>query len=323
MQAEEALKKAHEELELRVEIRTADLAKANEELKREIAHRRDAEEALRESEERFRTLFEFAPDAYYLNDLQGAFIDGNKAAEKLIGYGKAELIGKNFLNLRLSPPDQHPKAAAALAMNVQGKPTGPDEFTLVRKDGAQVIAEISTFPVTIKGKTVVLGIARNITKRKQAEQALKQRERELEIKTENLEEAIAAQKALLKRRDEDKREFEEKVLSNVKELVEPYLEKLKRSKLDERQQAYASILESNLNDIVSPFCQSLSSKYLSLTPAEIQVANLVKQGRTAKEIAELLNLSASTVEFHKANIRKKIGIKNTKANLRSHLLSLQ
>jgi DNA-binding CsgD family transcriptional regulator len=93
--------------------------------------------------------------------------------------------------------------------------------------------------------------------------------------------------------------------------------------LDERQQAYASILETNLNDIVSPFCQSLSSKYLSLTPAEIQVANLVKQGRTAKEIAELLNLSASTVEFHKANIRKKIGIKNTKANLRSHLLSLQ
>jgi PAS domain S-box-containing protein len=143
------------------------------ELEKRIFKYERAEEALRESEERFRVLFEFAPDAYYLNDLQGTFVDGNKAAEKMIGYDKAELIGKNFLELRLFAPDQRQKAATALARNVEGKATGPDEFTLLRKDGTQVIAEISTFPVTIKGKAVVLGIARDITKRKQAEEALR------------------------------------------------------------------------------------------------------------------------------------------------------
>jgi len=144
----------------------------------------------------------------------------------------------------------------------------------------------------------------------------------LEIKTKNLEEANTALKVLLKRRDEDKRELEDKVLFNMKELALPYLEKLKAGGLDGRQTSYLSILESNLEEIISPFSYSLSSRYLSLTPAEIQVANLIKQGKTAKEIAEFLNVSTRTVGFHRANIREKIGIKNKKANLRAHLLSL-
>lgn len=159
--------------------------------------------------------------------------------------------------------------------------------------------------------------------RKQAEQTLKEKEKELEIKTRSLQEIKTALGVLLKRWDEDKKELEEKVLFNINELVVPHLGKLRKSGLDTRQKAYVTILESNLNDIISPFLRTLSHKYLDLTHAEIQVANLVKKGKTTKEIAELLNSSTRAIEFHRNNLRKKLGLKSKKANLRSHLLSLK
>lgn len=163
----------------------------------------------------------------------------------------------------------------------------------------------------------------SIIELKHTEKALKKRERELETKSHNLEETNIALKVLLKRRDEDRTEVEEKVMANVIELVEPYLEKLKNSGLDERQETYAGILESNLEDITSSFTRSLSSKYLNFTPTEIQVANLVKQGKTTKEIADLMNISHKTIEVHRKNMRKKLHLESRKANLRTHLLSFQ
>jgi PAS domain S-box-containing protein len=138
--------------------------------------RKEAEEALRNSEERFKILFEYAPDGYYLNDLKGEFIDGNKSAEELTGYRRDELIGENFLELKLLSPKEIPKAASLLAKNALGKPTGPDEFTLNQKGGTQVAVEIRTFPVKIKGQTLVLGNVRDITERKKAEAAVQESE---------------------------------------------------------------------------------------------------------------------------------------------------
>jgi len=139
----------------------------------DITEREKVEEELRDSEERLKILFDYAPDACYINDLKGKFIDGNKAAERVIGYKREELIGKSFLKLKLLSFSEIPKAAKLLTKNLRGLPTGPDEFVLNRKDNSKVIVEISTYPVKIKGKTLVLGIARDITERKQAEQQAK------------------------------------------------------------------------------------------------------------------------------------------------------
>jgi PAS domain S-box-containing protein len=141
---------------------------------RDISERQKAEKELRNSEERLNILFELAPDAYYLNDLKGNFIDGNKAAEEVTGYTKNELVGKSFLKLKLLSRSQALKAAKLLAMNALGKPTGPDEFVLSRKDGTQVPVEIRTYPVKIKDKTLVLGIARDITIRKKDEKTIRE-----------------------------------------------------------------------------------------------------------------------------------------------------
>ena len=153
---------------------------------RDITEHKQMDEELKSSRERLNILFEFAPDAYYLNDLKGNFIDGNKAAEELTGYNRSVLIGKSFLKLKLLPRSQIPKAAKLLVKNALGKPTGPDELTLNRKDGTQVSAEIRTFPVKIKDQTLVLGIARDISERKKAEQALRESEKKLRFLLENI-----------------------------------------------------------------------------------------------------------------------------------------
>lgn len=142
----------------------------------DITRRKRAVEELKNSEDRLKILFEYAPDAYYLNDLKGIFLDGNKAAEALIGYSKEELIGKSFTGLDLIDKTQIKKAAAVLARNARGMASGPDEFILIRKDGSQVIVEISTYPVKIKNRIQVLGIARDITERKRVMDALKESE---------------------------------------------------------------------------------------------------------------------------------------------------
>jgi DNA-binding NarL/FixJ family response regulator len=159
--------------------------------------------------------------------------------------------------------------------------------------------------------------------RQELEQRVRERTRELVQKAEKLEEVNTALKVLLKRLDEDKKAVEEKVLFNMRQLVEPILEKLKNSRLTERQKNLVDILASNLNEIISPFACRLSDSFMKLTPTEIQIANFIRQGKATKEIAAMLNLSPKTVEFHRDNIRTKIGIKNKKINLRTHLLSIQ
>jgi len=157
---------------------------------RDITERKKADEALKTSEERFRMIFEYAPDAYYLNDLRGNFVDGNIAAEKLTGYKRDELVGKSFLKLRLLPADQIPKAAALLVRNAIGHSTGPDEFKLLRRDGTEVPVEIRTYPVEIAGKKTVLGIAHDITNRKRLEEETKRRYDEMAKLKEELERKV-------------------------------------------------------------------------------------------------------------------------------------
>jgi PAS domain S-box-containing protein len=167
-----------------------------------------------------------------------------------------------------------------------------------------------------------LKLEQEVKDRKKAEKALLKREKELRAQSHHLEEVNTALRVLLKQREEDKQELGEVVLHNVQELVNPYLQRVINGRLNTQQRTLLRILETNLNNIVSPFIDKLSSGLAHLTPVEIRVASLVKEGKTNKEIAEVLLVSKNTILFHRHNIRGKLGIKNKKINLRTHLLTI-
>jgi PAS domain S-box-containing protein len=323
-----------------------------EELRRELAERKRTEANLRESDKRYSRLLEASADPIVVYDMRGRAQYVNPAFAQTFGWRSDELIGRT---IEFVPEDCWPETREAIEEMLSGQKIRLFETQRLTKDGRRLDIQLSSTLYTDRdgqtaGNIVILRditarkkaerklqtyhdqleelvaertaeLAQEVEDRRQAQMALSKREAELEAQSLHLAEVNTALKVLLKQREEDKQELEENVLNNVKDLVLPYLQRLNKARLNADQLALVNILESNLSNIVSPFISRLSSPYYRLTPMEIRVANLVKNGKTNKEIAETLFLSKNTVLFHRYNIRTKLGIKNKKINLTSHLLS--
>ncbi|MBW2174944.1 MAG: PAS domain S-box protein, partial [Deltaproteobacteria bacterium] len=235
-----AAKATYKELEQKVE-----------ELRKEVRERKRSEKAYKEKENKYRELADLLPQTVFEIEKEGDLAFANKHGLKTFGYTQEDL--NNGLNaLKLFIPAHRDRLRKNIRKVMSGKKSPGNEYTVIRKDG-------STFPVIAyssaiirKGKSVGLrGILIDITERKQALAQMKEKEGALKAKKQELQEVNAALRVLLKGRDRDRADFEEKVLSNVKELVTPYIGKLKKTRLDTRQTTYVRILESNLSDIVS------------------------------------------------------------------------
>ena len=232
-----------------------------------------------------------------------------------------ELIGKRFMPF-IHEEDRE-TVAKAIA-NVHKPPyIAYVEERVMTKDGWRWQAWLNTAILNEQGKVEsIIAVGRDINEQKQGEEKLRESEKELEIKNIRLEEMNAALKILLEMRTEDKEELEKKVMTNIKELVLPYVTKLKNTGLNHRQETFADIIQSNIEEVISPFAHKLSHKYLNFTPTELKVAYLVKQGLRTKEIAKLLGSSPETITRHRKSMRKKLKLTDKKSNLRTHLLSL-
>ncbi len=310
-------KPAYEELEKRINV-----------LEKEAAKRKHVEEELREKEERLSQALDVSGAGFWDWNIKTGEFYFCPRFFKMLKYEQGEQPEKLEDSLKsLHHPDEVDDMINALNAHLKGETSAfIHEHRVLTQTGEWIWiftqAKVVSWDEDNKPERMI-GTAVNITKRNLAEQALQAREMELENQTHNLEEANTALKVLLKHRDEDKKEFENKIISNMKEGIYPYIEKIKNSQLNHRQMAYIDIVKSNLDDIISPFFSQLSSKYSDLTPTEIRVAGLVKEGKTTKEIADLLSLSIGTIEFHRNNLRKKLGLRNTKTNLRTYLMSIK
>jgi len=158
---------------------------------------------------------------------------------------------------------------------------------------------------------------------KQENKKVRQARKKLEVRTNELQEANVALKVLLKKIEENRQELEANMLENLKSLVLPCLEKARKNVENRQVSSHLDYMESCLKDLFSPFAKKLNMGYHGFTPAEMEVATMIKYGRSTKEIADMLNISEKTVGFHRSSIRGKLAIKNKPVNLKAFLMSLE
>jgi len=317
-EVDKLLKEANQMLEHRIRLRTAELTESNYKLFEEIQEHKKTEAALVEQIRRNEMILQTALEGFWVTDTSGVIQEVNSAAASILGYLSEELRRKSIYDFE---PQDDRRLGSHIRKAVR-KGANKYEAQLLHKNGSIISLEFSTNFLDLGEKSFLFSFFSDVTKKNQLVTSLKDRETELKIKTQNLKEVNTALKSLLKKRDSDRMEMEEKVLFNVKEMITPYIKKLRETELDEKQGIYLTILESNVKDIISPFSPKLTSRHFKFTKSELQIAKLVRMGITSQEIAELMGLSRRTIESHRDRIRKKIGLDSRKRNLRTFLMSI-
>ena len=239
----------------------------------------------------------------------------NKKVLDTMGYSLKQMISKNFFDHFVHEDDRE-KSRDIFHRMMAGKENTTASFecrVLTKTCDVRLIA-LQYMPIRdVKGNIIrTIAFGEDFSQYRQVEMELKE-------KTRFLEESNQALKLMVDHRDIEKRAIEEAMIRYLKTTISPYLDEMAKCKLDERGKTCLEIIRAGFDEVASRMSKSLSSKYMNLTPSEVQVAELIRQGKTSKEIAEFMYVSPSTISFHRNNLRKKFGILQKKTNLRSYL----
>lgn len=244
---------------------------------------------------------------------------------KRFGMESGEAMSQNEFLERLHPSER-PLVAGAFTSHIKGETDAVHvRHRLKDRDGAWLW-------MSTRGKAVakhpdghvltVAGTFLDVTRQVRMEKALERRKAEVEEKVSRLEESQTALKALLTQREKDREELGENMTATLCHLVLPSLEKVAEQPLSPTQKNHLDAAMGSLSEIISPFTRRLASPFINLTPMELKVAEMIRQGHTSKEMAAMLHLAKGTVDFHRNNLRKKLGLNKSGANLRTQLLAL-
>ena len=271
----------------------------------------------KESKSLFRALVDYSLTGILITTAKGILFT-NQTFEKITGYTPEDI--RNMGPYEMVHSEERERVQKIATARLQRKKVMDYyETRWIRKDKQVIWIEVRATVVENFEEPATLINVVDITERKKAEEALQKREADLEIQSRKLEETNTALRVLLDQRKGDKIELQRNILFNVENLIMPFVESLEKVPLDSRHMAYVQIIKSNLYDIVSPFYREFSLKHSSLTPKQVQIANLIKEGKITKEIADILCVSKAAIDFHRDQIRRKLGLNNRKVNLRSYL----
>ncbi len=306
------------------------LKQRNALLQKEIKKREQYEQALKKSKQRFKLALEASLGGIWDRDLVNDQVYFGENWHKSLGYSDQEsLNGASSIWESLVHPDDRHQVITARNDHFDGKTAHYEvEYRIKDKKGEWqwILSRGRVTERNDEGKpTRVLGTHTNINRMKSVESEMKAvrstLEQRVKERTAELEETNIALGVLLTKRERDRQSLEQQILSNVAELIVPYLQKLSASRLTSEQDLFVSIISSNINELTSSLTQNIAARFTRLTPSEIQVANLVKLGKRTKEIADIMRLSPGTINIHRKNIRKKLGLTNQRVNLQTVLSS--
>jgi len=300
---------------------------------RNISSQKQAEKELKRKIVELDSFINNIPDMAWVKDVDSRFVLANKAFAKAVGMAP-DAIANQTCEVCFGKQAANKFREDDLNVMKRGRQTVVEE-KITNSQKKEVWLETIKSPILDGSGGIIgtVGVARDITKRKQTEEALQKahdtlekqvekRTLELQDANERLERVNTGLQVLMEHRQDEMRQIQENIVENANKLITPYIEKMDNKRMSAKNSAYLEVIASGLKELVSPFVNTLSSKEVVLSPTEVRVADLIRQGNTSKEIASLMNVSANAITVHRYNIRRKLGLLNKKVNLRSYLQSL-
>jgi PAS domain S-box-containing protein len=242
----------------------------------------------------------------------------NRMFQEMTGYRKEDIDSMSPWDM-VHPAERETVRNMGMARFRNERIKNYYETRWIKKDGSELNVEVRVAVIPWTDEPELLANVIDITERKKVETELKCREEALTAQSRELEETNIALRVLLRQQNQGKKDLQDNLLFNVEQLIVPYLERLERHTSDARQETWLKVIKSNLADIISPHLRRLSDRMQRLTNKEIHIANLIKQGKSTKEIAAMLFVCKATIDFHRHNIRKKLDLIHHKINLRTFL----
>lgn len=315
---EKELHRSYDGLENKVKQTSLEIAEKQVALEHEITIRKHVETELANSERQFQSLVEALNEGFGIVDAETRLTYVNGKVIEILGYSSSEMLGKkisDFMDAR-----NRRLYKKQINMRQEGIDT-PYEIQFKTKDGRTISTIVSprgTFGAdgSFQGSYAVIT---DISAMKSTEKALRRREQQLREKTRRLQEMNTALEVLLRKREQDKTIIQKRILINLKRLVAPYLETLGETRMSERQRFLVEVLKSNLVEVMSPFSDRPLLDKADLTRTELEVADLVRLGKSTTQIADALGVSYKTAETHRWRIRKKLGLNRRRISLMSYL----
>ncbi len=246
----------------------------------------------------------------------------NSKFDALFGFESGELLGHHVSIVYASKEEAY-RDISQMFKKLKKNRKWSGDIKLIKKDA-------SSFYSTVNASTlnhpefgeVYLFVYNDITERILSEQKLKQTTKILELERQELNEKNIALKEIMFQIENEKQLIREQINTNIENVILPTLRRVTNKTYEENLQNDLMNLEKDLKRITSSFINKLKKQYSTLTPREIEISNLIKNGLTSKDISQVLSLSLLTVHKHRELIRQKLKLQNKSINLTTYLQSM-
>ena len=287
---------------------------------RDITSEREAARAQREAAELYYALFAQAINPAYHIAGDGRFLDANRVGLAFLGITLGRLRRERVVTLWGAKAEDAVAAALARTSSVATL-----ELEVRIGDALKALA-VTLVPSVVGGQPSCFALGTDVTAHRALSRALEASEESLRRQAEALEDTNTALRVILEQRNRDRRELEHTIVANADSSIAPLLETLRRRLGGAPEIIYVDAALQNLRELVEPFAERLDSLVggeARLTRREREVANLIRAGKSSREIAEALFVSTATVAFHCKNLRRKLGLTSRDSSLATYLASVR